>query len=168
MTLKEFGRQGLRSGFGSQPLSTKSSNPSFGFGSSVRESSLKQYISGDHAKVMPGNNSQGPIYKTTSAMGPQAESRYQSSGLYSFGTAPRLPKPGKKQVPGPGAYKAVRGYGDQPLSTKTTAARMAFGTATRDAAIKVYQEDADKAYYGLGSPGPCAYNPSSGAYTSPV
>ena len=32
-----------------------------------------------------------------------------------------------------------------------------FGTSTRDQAIKVYQEDADKAYYGIGSPGPCAY-----------
>jgi len=88
----------LRSGFGGQTLSTKESNPIYGFGSSVRENSHKQYISPDHAKVVPGNNSQGPIYKTQQGIGLQPESKYESSAYYSFGTAPRLPKPSKKQV----------------------------------------------------------------------
>jgi hypothetical protein len=43
--------------------SNSPSNPSFGFGSSVRDASLHQYLSPEHAKAMSGNNSQGPVYK---------------------------------------------------------------------------------------------------------
>lgn len=43
--------------------SNSPSNPSIGFGSSVRDASLHQYLSPEHAKAMSGNNSQGPVYK---------------------------------------------------------------------------------------------------------
>lgn len=148
----------LRSGFGTQPLSTKDSQPVIGFGSSVRDAASKQYLSADHAKVMGGNNSQGPIYQTPSAIGVQHESTVETAPMSSFGTEARLPKPANRTAPGPGAY-TLRStvYGPQLLSGTATAAKAPFGSSTRDHAVKVYQEDADKAYYGLGSPGPCTY-----------
>jgi len=111
---------------------------------------------------MSGNNSQGPIYKVATAMGHQAESTYKTAPIRSFGTEPRLPKPPLRQVPGPGTYKmGSTSHGNQILSNIGTAPRIAFGASTRDQALKIYQEDADKAYFGLGSPGPCAYKVSS-------
>jgi len=160
--VKKTSRITLRTGFGPQPLSTKSTQPAYGFGSSVREASLRQYLSADHAKVMSGNNSQGPIYRVLSAMGHQSESTYKTAPINSFGTEPRLPKPPNRQVPGPGTYKVPStAYGSQVVSAVSTAPRIVFGSSTRDQAIKVYQEDADKAFFGLGSPGPCAYKTTS-------
>ena len=151
----------------------------------------QQYLSADHAKVMSGNNSQGPIYRVLSAMGHQSESTYKTAPINSFGTEPRLPKvsirgshsdehaprppqhitsilaplsvqPPNRQVPGPGTYKVPStAYGSQVVSAVSTAPRIVFGSSTRDQAIKVYQEDADKAFFGLGSPGPCAYKTTS-------
>jgi len=149
----------LRSGFGSQPFSTKNSNPSFGFGSSIREQADKQYLSKDHAKVMPGNNSQGPIYKVTTCLGPQSDSKVESMPLYSFGTEARLPKRDMNAAPGPGAYKIAGSLAKQPLSNKQTAENAVFGNSTRDQQDKVYMEGegADKAFFGLESPGPGTY-----------
>lgn len=156
-TLKKFAVGTLRSGFGQQPTSTKNSNPAFGFGSSVREHALKQYLSPDHAKVMPGNNSMGPIYKLVTSLGPQFDSKMGSGAMYSFGTETRLPRGNLSSAPGPGAYRQGAATGKQLISTKKSSESVVFGTSTRDQVAKVYMEDADKAFYGLESPGPGAY-----------
>lgn len=43
--LQKTGRMTLRTGFGPQPLSTKETQPAYGFGSSVREASLRVSLS---------------------------------------------------------------------------------------------------------------------------
>eukprot|EP00877_Chromochloris_zofingiensis_P009552 jgi/Chrzof1/4850/Cz15g01160.t1 len=149
----------LRSGFGKQTKSSAPSNPSFGFGTSVRDSGLKQYISPEHAKVMSGNNSQGPVYKIQSSMGPQPESNIKSAGTMSFGTSQRLPKPGKSGVPGPGHYTSSPALGEQKESKRSTSPRAVFGTSTRDGQAKVYLDmELMKTYYGKESPPPGSYN----------
>lgn len=153
----------LRSGFGSQVKSVNPSNPSWGFGTSNRDASLKQYLSAEHAKVMTGNVSQGPVYKNYSGIGPQPESKLASSATFSFGSSTRLPKQGKSWVPGPGAYQDKSGIGQQTESKRSTSPRAVFGSSTRDIQEKVYlDDDLMKTYYGKESPGPNAYNVPAG------
>ncbi|KAI8474658.1 MAG: flagellar associated protein [Monoraphidium minutum] len=141
----------LRSGFGDQVKSTQESCPSIGFGTSVRENGLKQYISPEHAKVMSGNNSQGPVYKLYSSVGDQPESTMANPGTMTFGTAQRLPKPGKSGVP--------VDLGEQKESKRSTCPRAVFGTCTRDGMAKVYLDaDLMKTYYGKESPPPGSYS----------
>ncbi|GBF90044.1 flagellar associated protein [Raphidocelis subcapitata] len=141
----------LRSGFGQQVKSNQASQPIVGFGTSVRETSLKQYLSPEHAKAVSGNNSQGPVYRLYSSVGPQPESTMQSPGTMSFGTAQRLPKPGKSGVP--------IGLGEQKESIRSTEPRAVFGTCTRDGQAKTYMDpELMKTYYGKESPPPGSYN----------
>jgi len=152
------GRSSLRSGFGEQTLAGKKSQPSFGFGSSVRDAASRQYLSRDQTKAMQGNNSQGAIYRAPTSMGRQADSTYASAPAVGMGAGKRPPMHRTDGNPGPGHYRQTSvAYGPQASSKVPTAPRIAFAAATRDDALKVFQEDADKAYYGLGSPGPCAY-----------
>jgi len=149
----------LRSGFGKQVVSSSLSSPTVGFGTSVRDSSLKQYISPEHAKAMSGNNSQGAVYKTYSSMGPQPDSTFNNSGTFTFGTSARLPKPGKSGVPGPGHYKSQAALGEQKESKRSTSPRAVIGTSTRDGQAKVYLDsELMKTYYGKESPPPGTYN----------
>ena len=74
---------------------------------------------------------------TQSSLGQQPESTMHNPGQMTFGTAQRLPKPGKAGAPGPGAYRAPAGLGAQPESRRATCPRAVFGTCTRDAAAKV-------------------------------
>uniref|UniRef100_A0A383WC15 Flagellar associated protein n=1 Tax=Tetradesmus obliquus TaxID=3088 RepID=A0A383WC15_TETOB len=151
--------KGLRSGFGHQVRSNSPSNPSIGFGSSVRDASLHQYLSPEHAKAMSGNNSQGPVYKVYSSMGQQPESTAAYPGTMTFGTAQRLPKPGKSGVPGPGHYKTSPALGEQKESKRSTSPRAVFGTATRAGQEKVYLDgELMKTYYGKESAPPGSYN----------
>eukprot|EP00879_Flechtneria_rotunda_P016706 GHRR01017482.1.p1 GENE.GHRR01017482.1~~GHRR01017482.1.p1 ORF type:complete len:306 (+),score=70.82 GHRR01017482.1:1571-2488(+) len=151
--------KGLRSGFGSQIRSTSPTNPSFGFGTSVRDASLRQYISPEHARAMSGNNSQGPVYKVYSSVGPQPDSTVHNQGTMTFGTAQRLPKPGKSGVPGPGHYKVAPALGDQKESKRVSSSRAVFGTSTRDGQAKVYLDpELMKTYYGKESAPPGSYN----------
>jgi hypothetical protein len=63
--------------------SNSPSNPSFGFGSSVRDASLHQYLSPEHAKAMSGNNSQGPVYKVYVSV--QTAAAEQAAGVVALG-----------------------------------------------------------------------------------
>lgn len=149
----------LRSGFGSQTKSTNQSLPSWGFGTSCRDAATKQYISPEHAKVSQGNNSQGPVYKTYSAIGNQPESRVATAPVVGFGTSARSQKLGKSGVPGPGAYKSEQSLGVQKESMRSTSPRPVFGTARRSEVQKVYLDDElMKQWYGKESPGPNMYN----------
>ncbi|KAK9829185.1 hypothetical protein WJX72_004374 [[Myrmecia] bisecta] len=150
--------------FGRQILSTRGTEPSAAFGSSVRESAEKQYISPEHSKATGGNNSCGPIYNLQSSLGPQAEALATTAAAITFGTSPRLPKPPRAAAPGPGAYKIKPALGKQFDSTMPNAPQSVFQVATRDALDKVYSGDKNlaKAFEGRESPGPMAYGAVSG------
>jgi len=150
----------LRSGQGRQPLAQHKSNPSYGFGSSLREDVRYIYASqeADRAKVqsMGGNQSPGAIYQIRGACGKQLEKT--TMPIYGFGTEPRRTMSANNKNPGPGTYKKIDGTGKQVLSTKPTYARTHFGSSTRDIQEKIYiAPEFDKGYMGVDSPGPMAY-----------
>jgi len=147
----------LRSSFGSQVKSINASLPAFGFGSSHRDASMKMYLSAEQTKTVPGNNSQGPVYKLYSSVGRQQESVKVNPGTMSFGTSARLPKYGNNKAPGPGAYTMKSTLGEQTV--RPTSPKPVFGTSTRDQQDKVYlTHEAMKSYYGKESPAPNTYN----------
>ncbi|GBF88746.1 hypothetical protein Rsub_01647 [Raphidocelis subcapitata] len=149
----------LRSSFGSQVASRHSSAPAAGFGTSTRESALRIYASREQAKKLPGNNSQGPVYRVYSSIGRQPESARANAGAAPFGTAQRLPRHGGRGAPGPGHYRSPGGLGAQAESARPTSPRAVFGTCTREGLAKVYLDAAlMRAYYGKESPPPGAYN----------
>mmetsp|Transcript_4343 Transcript_4343/g.9399 ORF Transcript_4343/g.9399 Transcript_4343/m.9399 type:complete len:303 (+) Transcript_4343:168-1076(+) len=148
----------LRSGFGKQVKSPNNTFPAWGFGTSHRDAAAKLYLSAEQAKAMNGNNSQGPVYKSYGAIGPQPESKYQSSAAPGFGTSARGVKYGKNNIPGPGTYQQEGGIGPMKESKRATSPRAVFGTATRDGMTKVFMDDElMKTYYGRESPGPNSY-----------
>lgn len=63
---------------------------------------IQLYLSSEQAKAMNGNNSQGPVYKSFGAIGPQPESRYSTAAATGFGTSARAMKDRKSYIPGPG------------------------------------------------------------------
>lgn len=148
----------LRSGFGKQVKSENNTHPAYGFGSQHRDAYMKLYLSQEQAKAVSGNNSQGPVYKTFSAIGPQPESRYSSLPAPGFGTSTRATKDTRTAFPGPGTYVQEGGIGPMVESKRETLPRPVFGTATRDGQSKVWlDEELMKTYAGRGSPGPCTY-----------
>jgi hypothetical protein len=151
----------VRSGFGAQYDSRKSTAPNYGFGSSVRDAAKKQHISAEHAKVTPVTYTPGAIYDTPSSIGKQTLSQTVSGSEYSFGSQARLPKSKDSNLlaPGPGAYKTKGSVGPQVDSTRASASNFSFGTTTRDGQEKVFlSADHTKADYGKGSPGPAVYS----------
>lgn len=147
----------LRSGFGKQVISDDITDPAFGFGTAGRDAYHKLYLSSEQTKATSGNNSQGPVYKTMSAIGPQPESQYHSSLATGFGTSTRSIKYGNK-VPGPGTYAHEGGIGKMTESKRPTDARPVFGTSTRDGQAKVWlDEELMKVEAGKNTPGPNSY-----------
>lgn len=63
---------------------------------------LQLYLSPEQTKALQGNNSQGPVYKVYEAIGPQAESKFQTAPASGFGTSTRSIKYSNPN-PGPGA-----------------------------------------------------------------
>lgn len=151
--------------FGQQHDSKKSTAPIYGFGSADRANLAKVFLTPEHSKSDYGKNSPGPIYELKSSIGKQSSSKCGSSPLFSFGTADRFnkPKTGPGQaVPGPGAYQCPSSLGTQADSTKGSAADHGFGSSTRHHQEKVFlSEESAKVNYGVGSPGPSAYNSRS-------
>ncbi|KAK9819067.1 hypothetical protein WJX81_000667 [Elliptochloris bilobata] len=152
----------LRSTFGPQCLAHLQTGPSCGFGSSLREANAQTYVSpeADRAlcRAQGGNNSQGAIYRVQDSLGTQQLSTLPSAPVSGFGTGKRPGMADRTRVPGPGAYKARPALGLQVDSTKQSASVVAFSSATRDAAGRVFiSVDHEKSGYGRESPGPSAY-----------
>lgn len=151
---------GTKSTFGGQTSSKRRSAPSFGFGSGTRAQQDKVFVSQEHAKLSSNRDSPGPNYQLRSAVGTQVASRNKSAPLWAFGTAQRFNfNPGKMAPPGPGQYDAHPGVGAQVSSKNSSAPIFGFGSSTREQVNKVFiAEEHNKALYGVGSPGPMAYN----------
>ncbi|KAF5827930.1 flagellar associated protein [Dunaliella salina] len=148
----------LRSGFGRQVKSEQQSLPAYGFGTSHRDSTGRLYLSPEQAKAMHGNNSQGPVYKSYEAVGPQPESRHTTAPAPGFGTAPRSQKSKHGNYPGPGSYSQEGALGPMKESKRATSPRTVFGQASRETQSKVWLDDElMKTYAGRFSPGPCTY-----------
>ncbi|KAL6748123.1 flagellar associated protein [Haematococcus lacustris] len=159
MTMKEDPTiKMLRSGFGKQVKSPNQSNPEYGFGTQHRDAYQKLYLSQEQTKAMQGNNSQGAVYKSYSAIGPQPESKYQSVPMPGFGTSTRTIKD-KKNIPGPGSYAHEGAIGNMIESKRATSPRPMFGNATRDGQSKVWlDEELMKTYCGRETPAPNSYS----------
>ncbi|GLI63074.1 hypothetical protein VaNZ11_005976 [Volvox africanus] len=147
----------LRSGFGKQVKSQNETLPEWGFGTQHRDTTNKLYLSKEQTKAIPGSNSQGPVYKTYSAIGPQPESKYFSSSAPGFGSSDRT-KSARSISPGPGAYEVEGGLGNMKESKRGTSPRAVFGTANRDQQSKVWlDEELMKTVGSRESPGPNTY-----------
>lgn len=162
-TLKEkLSTPTLRSGNGKQTLAQHSSNPSYGFGSAIREDSLKMAGGTEMDRAMckstGGNQSQGPIYNLRGSCGKQVDKT--SNPIYSFGYEKRrgMVTANNNKGVGPGSYNQVPACGKQTLSTRPTLGRTHFGSCTRDIQEKIYiAKEYNKGYLGHDSPGPTAY-----------
>ncbi|PNW81824.1 hypothetical protein CHLRE_06g261900v5 [Chlamydomonas reinhardtii] len=152
----------LRSGFGSQVKSQNESLPQWGFGTEGRDTTGKLYLSKEQTRAMHVSYSQGPVYKTYSAIGPQPESKYNSSTAPGFGTSGRA-RSARSGSPGPGTYELEGGLGPMKESKRSTSPRAVFGTATRDQQSKVWlDEELMKTAGGRDSPGPNTYRQPGG------
>eukprot|EP00892_Ulva_mutabilis_P005107 jgi/Ulvmu1/2969/UM015_0009.1 len=122
----------MRSGFGSQVFSHMRTEPSGAFGTGHRDAYGKMYLSADHARASPGNNSQGAVYKIYGGCGMQVDSLRPSSARPVIGTAPRNTISDASKAPGPGNYKYEQSIGPQKDSRRATSARAMIGTGMRD------------------------------------
>ena len=162
----ERGDTAARSTLGNQILSTKNSNPSFGFGSASRYAWKNQYLSREQMTSGSVQCSPGSVYDIPGSVGQQYEGDMPNIPQMKFGTAPRIPKIRDQNLPGPGKYgRGPDAYGRQIESTKKTDARVGFARAERDEVAKLYlDQETSNSTRGLPvwSPGPLAYTlPSS-------
>ena len=101
---------GTKSSCGNQANSTRTSNPSVGFGTSTRTVRSKLFLSNEHVKK--ANNTEAYpapcAYNVKSvATGKQASSKVKTTPSYGFGSSVRFDKVKDNRtasVPGPGAY----------------------------------------------------------------
>lgn len=158
-----------RTTFGDQP--TRTSAPSFGFGSSSREQAGKVFVSQEHtALATAGKGSPGPgaNYQIPASIGgSQPDGRRKNPPSWSMGKNQRFtPKEEAKAPdgrrgnnPGPGHYtKPPPAVGPQTLARFKSSPMVGFGTAGRKEVRKVWisQEHQRTDMHGMGSPGPAA------------
>mmetsp|Transcript_28278 Transcript_28278/g.72720 ORF Transcript_28278/g.72720 Transcript_28278/m.72720 type:complete len:318 (+) Transcript_28278:562-1515(+) len=154
---------GMRTYFGKQIQSDKTTSPAFGFGGGTRDAQSKLYASREQSKATPGNESQGPVYNMPDSVGKQSDSRKITPPSYGFGssTRPSISGPKSKSAePGPGAYKAPDSVASQHDSRKKNSESAVFGTGTRAGTEKqaVETKEQEVAMYGKESPPPNFYN----------
>ena len=155
---------GTRSMFGSQPLSSRGSAPSFGFGSSSREQAAKVFQGQEHAKLSTaGVSSPGPsAYSLRGSVGKQSSSKTKNDPTWKFGSAERFAASKQDRLPGPGNYPIGGSFGGQVQSKYASSSKPGFGSAEREHVRKVYiSEDHQKALFGVSSPGPQKYYAST-------
>eukprot|EP00657_Telonema_sp_P-1_P000977 TRINITY_DN12035_c0_g1_i1.p1 TRINITY_DN12035_c0_g1~~TRINITY_DN12035_c0_g1_i1.p1 ORF type:complete len:125 (-),score=31.59 TRINITY_DN12035_c0_g1_i1:101-475(-) len=107
--IKEMaGKPRVKSGFGEQPSSHRSTAPSFSIGTAPNHVTVpKEYISPEHEKsVNCGLHSPGPaVYESRSSLKGQVNSKKKTSAAFSFGTSSRFRNSSVGGgSPGPGAY----------------------------------------------------------------
>ena len=165
MSTASASKIGTRSMFGSQPLSSRGSAPSFGFGSSSREQAAKVFQGQEHAKLSTaGVSSPGPsAYSLRGSVGKQSSSKTKNDPTWKFGSAERFSESSKThRVPGPGNYPIGGSFGGQVQSKYASSSKPGFGSAEREHVRKVYiSEDHQKALHGVSSPGPQKYYAST-------
>jgi len=154
---------GMRTYFGTQVMSEKTSSPAYGFGSGSRDAQSKLYASREQSKATPGNVSQGPVYNMPDSVGKQSDSRKITPPSYGFGSSirPSMSGPKSKSAePGPGAYKSPNSVASQYDSRKKNSESAVFGTAERRHTEKqaVESKEHEVALYGKESPPPNCYN----------
>ncbi|EFJ37724.1 hypothetical protein SELMODRAFT_402263 [Selaginella moellendorffii] len=101
----------------------------------------KIYIDKELNKLIPGNNSPGPIYNSLSSIGKQVESINGNAPCLTFGRDKRWKGRRSTGVPGPGAYEdKVTAFGNQCVSSKQSPEKTDFGKATREQTYKIEEK----------------------------
>ena len=159
----------LASGFGRQSESRMDTLPSVSFTRAPRRV----------GRATPAElDSVGPaVYEAEKMFGPQLLSGRATAPKHAFTRELRATDRSKKNpeeirtgsVPGPGAYLAPAGIGDQLLSTRRNVPVISFGTCYRGQAARssLGKLQAKAALGGYLGPGP-AYNPAPGAVDAQV
>ncbi|XP_024527854.1 uncharacterized protein LOC9663165 [Selaginella moellendorffii] len=130
-----------KSTFGPQVLSHRLTGPFTLFGTSDRVNMEKIYIDKELNKLIPGNNSPGPIYNSLSSIGKQVESINGNAPCLTFGRDKRWKGRRSTGVPGPGAYEdKVTAFGNQCVSSKQSPEKTDFGKATREQTYKIEEK----------------------------
>lgn len=152
-----------RSMLGDQPMSTKKSSPSYGFGTSSREVAKKVFVSQQHTILATaGLHSPGPASCTlpNSVGEKQPNSRKQDPPSWGFGTANRFRPMSAPANPAPGHHgRPQSAHGVQVDSKFKSQPLFGFGTATRKHTSKVFlsAEHNKIEDHGRASPGPATY-----------
>lgn len=145
---------GTLSTFGDQILSTKTTQPKHGFGTSGRTE--KVYDKAWETRML-GRTSPGASYQVASAFGDQALTRNQNAPAYRFGGKHQSDvNLGKEARPGPGSYETFHAVGKQPLSPKKNAPTWRVGTGPRFGQYSTQMKD------DYSTPGPNDWRPTSG------
>ena len=120
-----------KSTFGEQVMSTRVSQPSYGFGNSKRSTNSKVFYTKAYTDSTRGMSSPGPVYNLPSSIGPQATSRNGTSPSFKFGA--RTDVSGRKESPpGPGEYGTGKeALGPQATSNCKTGSSWKFGLSNR-------------------------------------
>mmetsp|Transcript_15827 Transcript_15827/g.38529 ORF Transcript_15827/g.38529 Transcript_15827/m.38529 type:complete len:301 (-) Transcript_15827:345-1247(-) len=142
-----------KSMFGSQVCSGRETAPAYGFGSSVRDSTTKMFLSREQVAQYVGKVGPGPIYDVPSSVGAQHSSRKNTAPAYKFGSRAtsdyNLAKEGR---PGPGEYGiGPMSVGPQFLSKKENSTSWKFGSGNRWSSYKDTRKEFD-ATPGMGLP----------------
>lgn len=97
-----------RTTFGEQPLATRQSAPSFGFGTASREVASKVFVSQQHTTLATaGKGSPGPHapYAVPASIGGKhPDGRRRDAPSYGFGSSKRGGNIRDPGIPGPAAY----------------------------------------------------------------
>ena len=120
-----------KSTFGEQVMSTRVSQPRYGFGSSKRSTNSKLFYTKAYTESARGLSSPGPVYNIPSSIGHQATSRNGTSPSFKFGA--RTDVSGRKESPpGPGEYGTCKeSLGPQATSNCKTGSSWKFGQSNR-------------------------------------
>ena len=120
-----------KSMFGPQYLSTKPTQPSFGFGTATRESTSKVFLSRKAKTDHIGKASPGPVYNLKSSVGKQIQSHCESAPAFMFGKRHTKGGEENQKAPGPGKYEMPSSIGKQAMSSKSNSEKWRFPTANR-------------------------------------
>lgn len=130
------------SSFGRMAESKKNSNPQSKFGTSLRESSNRQYISPKHQKSMPSSYSNTSFYgdlESTSTLGKMSSSKLRTNPKFGFGSATRFTQGKGSSTKNVGySEKEYGSTGKQVNSKKKSSPSFGFGTQERDRYNKMY------------------------------
>ena len=120
-----------KSMLGPQYLSTKPTQPSFGFGTATRESTSKVFLSRKAKTDHIGKASPGPVYNLKSSVGKQIQSHCESAPAFMFGKRHTKGGEENQKAPGPGKYEMPSSIGKQAMSSKSNSEKWRFPTANR-------------------------------------
>jgi len=150
----------VTSTLGNQLVSSRSSAPLYGFGTSTRENREKVFISTEHAELSNMPLSPGPAkYGALSTLGPQLTDG-RSEPQWVFAKNERFSKVSADAGKKPHSYDLRGSIGGQLESKYHSQPTFSMGTSTRTGVEKVFVSDdhALATFGGKGSPGPASYD----------